>query len=101
MTRRRRCSSTVPPSLVEVGDGRDQGVRLVDEELGADRRVVVRPHVRHPSAVAVLADLDDVADVREFPVLASVLAGAGGFSVGLNELHVEGLHGGKHRAGAA
>jgi hypothetical protein len=76
-------------------------VRLVDEELGPDRRVVIRPHVGHASAVAMLVDLDDVADGRQFSGLAFVLAGAGGFSVWLNELHVEGLHGGKHRAGAA
>ena len=76
-------------------------MRLVDEELGADRRVVVRPHVGHASAVTMLVDLNDVADGREFPVLAFVLAGAGGFSVWLNELHVEGLHGGKHTTGVA
>lgn len=76
-------------------------MKLLGEELGADWRVVVRPHVGDASAVAVLVDLDDVADGRQFSVLAFVLAGAGGFSVWLNELHVEGLHGGKHRAGAA
>lgn len=76
-------------------------MRLVDEEFGPERRVVVRPYVGHAGAVAMLVDLDDVADVREVSVLAFVLAGAGGFSVWLNELHVERLHGWKHRAGAA
>jgi hypothetical protein len=63
------------------------------EELGADRRVVVRPYVGHSGAVTVFVDLDYVADVREVPVVAFVLACAAGAAVELDELHVIGLHG--------
>jgi len=63
------------------------------EELRANRRIVIRPHVSHPSAATVLVDLYHVVDVREVTARAFVLAGATGISVQLDELHVVGLHG--------
>jgi excisionase family DNA binding protein len=66
-------------------------VRLLVEEFGADRRIVVLPHVSDTSAGAVLVDLDQVADFREFTAGAFVLAGAAR-SVRLDKLHIEGLH---------
>jgi len=77
-----------------------RSARLVGEQFGADRRVVVRPDVGDTSAGAVLVDVYQVADVREFPRGALVRAGAA-LSVRLDELHVVGLHDRKHRAGAA
>jgi hypothetical protein len=50
------------------------GVRLLLEGFGADRRVVVLPHVGDPSASAVLVDVDQVADFRELTRRALVLA---------------------------
>lgn len=88
-------------AALDILEAERGGVTLLLEEFGADRRIVVRPHVRHASAVAMLVDLDDVADGREVPVVAFVLAGARGLSVWLDELHVEGLHDGKHMKGAA
>jgi hypothetical protein len=49
-------------------------VTLLLGELGANRRVVVRPDVGYASACAVLVDLDQVADFREFTRRAFVLA---------------------------
>ena len=71
------------------------------EELGADRRVVVRPNIGDTSALTMLVDRDHVVHVRELTGGAVVLAGATGRSVQLDELHVEGLHGGKHTTGVA
>jgi hypothetical protein len=74
-------------------------VRLL-ETLGADRRMLVRPHIGDASTAAMFVDRDQVADVRELPVRALVLAGRAD-TVRLNELHVVGLHGVKHTAGVA
>jgi hypothetical protein len=71
-------------------------VTLLVEEFGADRRIVIRPHVGDTSPGSVLVDVNHVADVREFTGGAFVLAGAA-LSVRLDELHVEGLHRRKHR----
>ena len=76
----------------------------VDEELGpGSAGCFVRPYVRHAGAVAMsLSTSMYVADGREFPVLGSAYWPVPVvFPSWLNELHVEGLHGGKHRAGAA
>jgi hypothetical protein len=66
-------------------------VTLLLENFGPDRRVVVRPHIGHTSPGAVLVDLDQVTDLRQFTGRALVLAGAAPFVL-LDELHVEGSH---------
>src|SRR4029453_19601893 len=82
-----------------AGAAEGRGARLVGEQFGADRRVVGRPHVGDTSAGAVLVDVYQVADVRELSRGALVRAGAA-LSVRLDQLHVVGLHGRKHKAGA-
>jgi hypothetical protein len=76
-----------------------RGVTLLLGELGANRRVVVRPDVGYASACAVLVDLDQVADFREFTRRAFVLADPA-LPVRLNKLHVVGLHRRKLTTGA-
>jgi hypothetical protein len=75
-------------------------VRLLVEQFGADRRLVVARHISDPSAACLLIDGNHVTDLGKLSVRAFVLAEAGN-AVGLHELDVVGLHGGKHRAGGA